>query len=61
VYLVYEEDVMAAQVGQDGRQVAGALDGGAGGRPDVNAYLGGDDIRQGSLAQAGRAVEQNVV
>ena len=61
VDFIDEEDILAAEVGQDGRQVAGALDGRAGGGLDVDAHLGGDDVGQGGLAQAGRPVEQDVV
>lgn len=52
---------MAAEVGDDGRQVAGALDGRAGGDADVDADLGGDDVGERGLSQAGRAIEQDVV
>ena len=59
--LVDEKDIMAFQVGQDCRQVADALDGRAGCRPDIGADLGGDDMSQAGLAQAGRAVEEYMV
>ena len=52
---------MVFQVGQDCRQVAGALDGRAGCRPDIGADLGGDDMSQAGLAQAGWAVEEYMV
>ena len=50
-----------SQVGQDGGQVAGALDDRTGGGLDVDPHLAGHDIGQGGLAQAGRAVEQDMV
>ena len=61
VDLVDEQDVALAQAGEDRGQVAGALDGGAGGGPDLRAELRGDDVGQGRLSQARRAVEQDVV
>jgi hypothetical protein len=61
VNLVDEEDIMAFQVGEDCCQVAGALDGRAGRRPDIGADLSGDDMSQTGLTQAGRAVEEYVV
>ena len=59
--LVDEQDVAGVQIGQQRRQVAGLLDGGAGGDADIDPHLVGDDARQGGLAQARRAVEQHVV
>ena len=53
VDLVDEEDVMFLEVGQDGGEVAGALDGGAGGDANGDAHLGGDDVGEGGLAEAG--------
>ena len=61
VDLVDEEDVALVQVGQDGRQVAGPLDGRPGGDLDAHAHLVGDDVGQRGLAQARRAVEQDVI
>ena len=54
---VNEEDVLAAEVGEDGGQVASALDGRTGSRPDIDADLGGDNIGQSGFAEAGRAIE----
>ena len=59
--LVDEEDVAGVEIGQQGRQVPGLLDGGAGGDPDIDPHLVGDDPRQGGLAQARGAVEQHVI
>ena len=61
MYLVYEEDVVLAELGEDGDHVAGALDGGAGGGLDADAHLGCEDVGEGGLAESGRAVEQGVV
>jgi hypothetical protein len=52
---------MAFQIGENSRQVAGALDGRAGRRPDISADLGGDDVSQARLAQAGGTVKEHVV
>ena len=59
--LVYEQDVVAFEVGQDGGQVSGALDGRAGGGLDRHPHLVGDDRADGGLAQPWGAVEEEVV
>ena len=61
VDLVEEEDLLVAQVGEDGGQVALDLQRGAGGLLEADAELVGDDGREGGFAQAGRAEEQDVV
>jgi hypothetical protein len=61
VDLVDEQHVVRLQVGQQRGQVAGALDHRAGGLAQVDAHLGGDDMGQRGLAQAGRAEDQHVV
>ena len=61
VDLVDEQDVALFEVGQDRGQVARPLDGRAAGRVQVHAQLAGDDVGQRRLAQAGRAVEQDVI
>ena len=58
---VDEKDVARLQVGQDGGEVAGALDDGAGGGAEADAEFAGDDLGEGGLAEAGGAVEQDVV
>ena len=58
---VDKENIVAAEVGQDSGQVAGALDGRAGGCFNVNAYLDGNDMGQTGLAEAGRPVKQDMV
>ena len=59
--LVNEQDAAVFQVGQDGDQVAGPLDGRAGRGAQGRAHLVGDDERQARLAQPRRAVQQDVV
>ena len=59
--LVDEQDVALAEAGEDGRQVAGALDGRSGGRADLGAHLRGHDVGERGLAESGRTVEQDVV
>jgi hypothetical protein len=49
------------QVGQDGCQVAGALDGGTGCRLDVDADFCGDNVGDAGLAQSGRPVKKDMV
>ncbi len=61
VDLIKEEDVLPLEAGEDGGQVAGPLYGGAGGGADAHPHLGGDDIGQGGLAQAGGAEEEDMV
>ena len=61
VDLVDEEDVPLLQVGQQGGQVPRLFDGRARGDPDLHPHLVGDDAGEGGLAQAGRAVEQDMV
>ena len=61
VDLVDEEDVALVQVGEDRRQIPLLVDGRAGGDPQVDASLPGDDHGEGGLAQSGRAVEQHMV
>ena len=61
VDLVDEEDVVLLEVREDGGEVAGALDRGAAGGADGDAHLVRDDVREGRLAEAGRAVEEQVV
>ncbi len=61
VHLVDEEDVARLQRRQHRGEVARALDGGPGGDADGDAHLGGEDHRQRGLAEAGRAVDEDVV
>ena len=59
--LVDEEDVALVDVGQDGGQVAGSLDGRPAGRVDGDTELTCDDVGERGLAQARRTVQQDVV
>ncbi len=61
MHLVDEEHIELLQTGQDGGEVARALDGGAGGNAHGNAHLRGDDVGQRGLAETGWAVEEQVV
>ena len=61
VDLVDEQDVAFLERGQDRGEVAGALDRGSGGVLDADAELAGDDRGERRLAEARRAVEQDVV
>ena len=59
--LVYKEDVVLRQIGEQRGQIAGLLNGGAGGDADIDPHLVGNDAAEGGFTQAGRAVKQNVV
>jgi hypothetical protein len=61
VDLVHEEDVPRLQVRQDGREVAGPLQHGAGGRAEPDPELAGDDLGERGLAEPRRAEEEDVV
>ena len=59
--LVDEQDVALVERGEDRGEVAGPLDRRPRRVADIDAKLAGDDRRQGRLAEAGRAVQQDVV
>ena len=59
--LVDEEHRARLERGQERRDVALALERRAGGLHERDAELGGDDLRERGLAEAGRAGEQHVV
>jgi len=61
VDFVDEQDVVGLQVREDRGEVAGVVQDEPGGRADAAAHFPGDDVRDGGLAQAGRAVEDGVV
>ena len=61
VDFVDKQHVPLGEVGQNGRQVSRPVDGRAGGDADVLPHFRGDDAGQRRLAQAGGAVEQDVV
>ncbi len=61
VDLVDEQDVALLERGQDRGEVAGALDGRPRGVLDVDPELARDDRREGRLAEARRAVQEDVV
>ena len=59
--LIDEQDVVFIEVGEQGGQVAGLFDGGAAGDPDIDPHFRRNDLREGGFAQAGGAVQQDVV
>ena len=59
--LVDEENVALAQIGEDGGQIAGLLDGRAGRHLEIGVHFAGQDVAERGLAQAGRAVEQHMI
>src|SRR5262249_35595968 len=61
VDLVDEEDVALAERGEDAGEVALAFERRAGGDAAFGAHLVGEQVREGRLAEAGRAREQYVV
>ena len=61
VDLVDEQDVVRLQIGQQRREIAGALDHRPRGGAEADPELARDDLRQGRLAEPGRPEEQHVV
>jgi Holliday junction DNA helicase RuvA len=61
VDLIDEQDVARLEVGEDGGQVARALQRGTAGGAQLRAQLGGDDAGEAGLAETRRAAEQQVV
>ncbi len=61
VYLVDKQDVVFFERGEYAGQVAGLVEDGTRGDLEAHAELVGDDTGQGGFAEAGRAVEQQVV
>lgn len=61
VYLVDKQHVPFVEVGEDGGEIARALDRGAAGQLDLHTHFVGDDMRQRGFAQPGRAVQKDVV
>ena len=61
VDLVDEQHVTGLQLGQDGGQVAGALERRARGDVHLGSHLGGHDVGQGGLAEPRWSGEQEVV
>ena len=61
VDLVDEEDAAGLQRGQERGDVGLALERRAGGHDERRVELGGDDLRERRLAEAGRSGEQDVV
>ena len=59
--LVDEEDVVLVERGEHRGEVPGPLDGRTGGVAHVDAELARDDRRERGLAEAGWAVEEDVV
>ena len=58
---VDEQHIIALKIGQHGGQVAGLFEDRPRGLLQVDAHLGGHDMRQRGLAQTGRAEQQQVV
>ena len=54
-------DITFLQTCQDGRQVSGPLDDGAGSNPDIGLHLVGNYISQGGLAQSRKAVQEDMI
>jgi len=61
VDFVDKKHVPGLEVGEDGRQISGALQGGPRGDAELPSHFPGDDPRQRGLPQPRGAVEQNVV
>ena len=61
VDLVDEQDAGALQVGENGREITGPLDGRTRGALQHRPHLVRQDVGDGGLAEAGRAVQQHVI
>ena len=61
VDLIDEEHVAFLERGEQAGQVAGLVEDGTGSDLHVDAHLVGDDMGEGRLAQAGRAMEKRMV
>ena len=61
VDLVDEQHVLLVQIGQNAREIRRAFQHGPGRHLDFHAEFMGDDIGHRGFAQAGRAVQDNVV
>ena len=59
--LIDEQHVARLQIGQQCREIAGALQHGTGGLPQIDAQLVRDDVRQRRLAEARRPENQHVI
>ena len=58
---IHKQDIVTAQIGKNGRQVAAALQHRAGCANQVDAQLRGHDLCQGGLAETRIAVKKRVV
>ena len=56
-----EQHIAGLQVGEQRREIPGALQHGAGGLAQIHAELGRDDVRQRGLAEAGGTENQHVI
>ena len=59
--LVDEEHITLAELGEDRREVAGALERRSGGHVEVHTHLGGDDAGERGLSETGWAGEEQVI
>ena len=61
VNLVDEQYIARGEIRHDPDQIAGPFDRRPRGRPELNAHLVGDHIRQRRLSKAGRTMEQHMI
>ena len=59
--LTDEEHVPGFEVGEQGGQIPGSLENGAGGLAQIYAEFVGDDVRQGRFAETGGAEDKQVI
>ena len=59
--LIYEENIIRFQVGEQGRQIARSFQYRAGGLAQSHVHFIGNDVRQGGFAQTRRAEDQDVI
>ena len=56
-----EQNVSRSQVGENGSQIAGALDRRSSGDLDIHVHFVGQDMSQGGLTQSRRSIEKHMV
>ena len=61
MYFVDEEHVVRLERGEQSGQVAGLVEHRAAGELEAHSQFVGNNVREGGLAQSGRAVEQGVI
>ena len=61
VNFIYKKDVAVLEISQNGGKVTGTFNSWTGCHAEISAEFMRDDVRHGGLAEAGRAVEEDMV